>query len=84
MYTVKCNLPERSVFITPEPLNVLGWNFRQVKTFFCKDFEVKPHPSPASADAQMTHFETWLDFTDHGFCSLEWLVSFLSYKHTVT
>ena len=41
---------------------------------------MKLHPSVTSARAQMTHFETWSDFTDH-FGILNQLLTFSGQTH---
>ena len=38
-------------------------------------FKSKPHPSVAFANAEMTRFEMWSDFTDHFFGFLKQLFS---------
>ena len=68
---------KRNFVMIPGLLNELRWNFVPVN-FFRNIFRSKPHLSVASTHAQMTHFETWSDFTDQLLCILEQLFSFSS------
>ena len=61
----RCKISSMNFFLTPEPREVLRWNFGLVSKITLGIFFGQTHTtSLVSANVQMTHFETWLHFKD--------------------